>query len=307
MNGNKPILVTGATGAQGSTTIDALLNAGFAVRALVRNPRSTAAQALAARGVELLQGDFDDASSLNAAATGAFGVFSVQVPPRLHDPDSELRAGHNLVEAARQANIDTFVHTSVARAGDQETFIGCQEGRWDLEYWNSKSGVNDMVRIAGFAHWVILKPAFMMDNFIPPKAAGMFPLLSRGVVNTVMSQGTKLDLIAASDVGRFAAAVFAEPTHFNGQEIDLAAESLNSDEIAEVICRATGKRVVARNMSPEKAVVAGASAGLVKSQEWASVEGYKVDIGKAKSYGIALESFEEWTRRHRDDFAVNES
>ncbi len=301
---SKTILVTGATGMQGGATVDALLAAGFTVRALVRDPQSAPSLALAARGVELAQGDFDDPESLKAAMQGSDGVFSMQMTPQPDDLGSEVRTGRNLVEAARAAGVDTFVHSSVARAGDQENFAGWAQGRWWPDYWNSKSAVNDAVRAAGFPHWTVLKPAFMMENFIPPKAGWMFPQLSHGVVGTAIGKGVKLDLVAASDVGRFAAAAFADPHRFHGQDIDLAAESLDMDTIAAAIAKVTGKPVVAKSMSPEEAVAAGNHAGLVSSQEWASVEGYKVDIARAKSFGIALETFAEWAQRHCADFEV---
>lgn len=305
---SKTILVTGATGMQGGATVTALLNTGFKVRALVRDPQSASSQALAARGVELARGDFDDTASLDAAMQGVDGVFSMQMTPQPNDVESEVRTGRNLVEAARRAGVDTFVHSSVARAGDQENFVGWAEGRWWPDYWNSKSAVNEIVRSAGFPHWTVLKPAFMMENFIPPKAAWMYPQLSQGVVATAMTKGSRMDLIAASDVGRFAAAVFADPDRSNGQDIDLATESLDMDTVAATISEVTGKSVVARHMTPEEAVAAGSHAGLVSSQEWASVEGYKVDIARAGSragsFGIALESFADWAQRHRDDFEI---
>ncbi|MDO7834410.1 NmrA family NAD(P)-binding protein [Sphingobium sp. HBC34] len=301
---SKIILVTGATGMQGGATVDALLANGFTVRALVRDPQSASSSALAARGVELARGDFDDLASLDAAMHGVDGVFSMQLPPLPGDLDSEVRAGRNLVEAAKRAGVDMFVHTSVARAGDQEHFVGWAEGRWWPDYWNSKSAVNDLVRSAGFPHWTVLKPAFMMENFIPPKAAWMFPQLSQGFIGTAMAKGARLDLIAASDVGRFAAAAFADPDRFNGQDITLAAEALDMDAVAAIIAEVTGKAVVARHMTTEEAVSAGNHPGLVSSQEWASIEGYKVDLARAHAFGIPLERFADWARRHSEDFEI---
>ena len=299
-----PLLVCGATGAQGGAVVNALLEKGLATRALVRDPASPKAQALAARGVQLAQGDFDDPASLDRAMSGVSGVFSVQLPPWPTDPDGELRTGRNLIEAARRANVDTFVHTSVARAGDHESFASWAEGRWWSDYWTSKSGVNEMVRAAGFPHWVILKPAFMMECYIPPKVERICPMLARAVVGTAMDKGAKLDLIAAADIGRFAAAAFADPERFSGQEIDLAAQSLDADEIAAGIAKATGKAVVARHMTSDDAIAEGNSPHIVGSQEWANIEGYKVDLAKAASHGIALQSFDEWATLHKDDFVI---
>ncbi|WP_163956726.1 NmrA family NAD(P)-binding protein [Sphingomonas insulae] len=78
-----PVLVTGASGNQGGAVVRALLQTGRPVRALVRNPDAASAQALAAQGVEVVKGDFDDAASLDAALVGVAGVFSMQMPSPL--------------------------------------------------------------------------------------------------------------------------------------------------------------------------------------------------------------------------------
>src|SRR3954463_16230506 len=91
------ILVTGATGFQGGATASALLAGGWPVRALVRNPHSPAARALALRGAELFQGDWDDVASLERSMAGVHGVFSVQLPTFQKKDDGERRHGFNLV------------------------------------------------------------------------------------------------------------------------------------------------------------------------------------------------------------------
>lgn len=299
---NLPVFVTGATGAQGGATVAALLAAGMPVRALTRAPGSQAAQDLAAQGADVVAGDFDDAETLRRATAGCGEVFSVQLPPRPSDPDSEMRTGRKLIEAAKAAGVRTFVHTSVARAGDEEGLIGWPEGRWSRDYWTQKSGVNALVRAAEFPRWTILKPAFMMDNLIPPKALFMFPALAGGVIETALLPETRLDLIAASDIGLFAAAAFADPARFDGQEIDLATASPTMGEVAEVIAKVTGKPVIARSLSAEDTVQAGVSPGIAQSHAWSNVEGYRVDLDKAAGHGIPLLSLADWAWQHRADF-----
>lgn len=295
-----PILVTGATGAQGGAVVDALLERGRKVRALCR-PTSDVAS-LKDRGVEIAMGDFDDADALADATRGAIGVFSVQLPPAPGDDHGEERAGRNLIEAARQNGVEQFVHTSVARAGDEQHFQGWEEGRWWREYWTNKTAVNEALKSAGFGHWTILKPAFMMENFIPPKASFMFPALAGGVLETAMTPETKLDLITASDIGRFAAAAFADPETFDGLEIDLAGDSLTMEEVALMISNVTGKPVQAHYLSYDDAVAAGIYPGVAENQQWLIVEGYRVDLQKSASFGIPLENFSSWSLRHADSF-----
>ena len=58
-------------------------------------------------------------------------------------------------------------------------------------------------------------------------------------------QGPKRPEIAATDVGAFAAAAFADPDRFNGHSIDLAAEALTMVEVAAKLAAGTGKSVTA--------------------------------------------------------------
>lgn len=296
------VLVTGATGMQGGATVDALLAQGTTVRALVRDPQAAAAVALGARGVALRQGSFDDEASLIAAMQGVQGVFSMQNVSPPDDPGREIRHGASLVAAARKAGVQVFVHTSVARAGRQHEFAGWAEGRWPEGYWNGKSGVNDLVRASGLPHWTVLKPAYMLENFLPPKVAWMYPGFRGRVIETAMAPDAPLDVLAASDLGRFAAAAFADPARFAGQEIDLAAARVTMGELASYFSAATGETIVAQSLPPEELVARGYAPGLVDSQLWATVEGYRVDLARAASFGVALESPQDWALRNRARF-----
>ena len=62
------VFVTGGTGLTGANVCEQLIDRGDAVRALVRNPDD--ADALAAIGVELVQGDITDADDVVRAAKG---------------------------------------------------------------------------------------------------------------------------------------------------------------------------------------------------------------------------------------------
>src|SRR6516165_7272337 len=75
-NGDKTILVTGATGRQGGAVIRHMLPNGWKLRALTRNPNGYAAKQLSGQGVEIVQGDLEDPASLEQAAHGVYGIFS---------------------------------------------------------------------------------------------------------------------------------------------------------------------------------------------------------------------------------------
>lgn len=70
------IVVTAATGAQGSSVFDYILRDGsFRVRAITRNVASEKAHALTARGAEVVSADYNDLNSIRTAFEGAYGVF----------------------------------------------------------------------------------------------------------------------------------------------------------------------------------------------------------------------------------------
>jgi uncharacterized protein YbjT (DUF2867 family) len=80
MAGKLNVLVTGATGKQGGHLVRELLVRGHSVRALTRKPESAAAASLAARGVTVVPGDFEDQGSLERAAHGVDTVFAMSTP-----------------------------------------------------------------------------------------------------------------------------------------------------------------------------------------------------------------------------------
>ena len=81
MEAKKPVIaVVGATGAQGSGLVRAILQdpeRRFTARAITRKPDSDRARALAAQGAEVVAADTDDPSSLDRAFAGATGAFCV--------------------------------------------------------------------------------------------------------------------------------------------------------------------------------------------------------------------------------------
>ena len=73
----QPVLVTGATGRIGRAVIAELLGAGVPVRALTRNPATTALPAMA----EVVPGDFTEPDSLGPALRAVRAVFLLWTAP----------------------------------------------------------------------------------------------------------------------------------------------------------------------------------------------------------------------------------
>ena len=128
VNGDRVVLVTGATGRQGGAAIRHMSSKGWRLRALTRDPDSHAARELARRGIEVLRGDLENPASLERAVQGAYGVYSVQdywsVGAR-----REVEQGTNLANVAKKAGVRHFVYSSVGGA-ERNSGIDHWESKW---------------------------------------------------------------------------------------------------------------------------------------------------------------------------------
>lgn len=300
MQADDVVLVTGATGTQGGAVARAMLQGGRRVRAFVRNPASAAAVALAGTGCEIAVGSFEDASSLAAALAGVDAVFSVQRPD-LDNSNSEQHHGFALVDAAKAVGVRHFIHSSVCQLDDHARFPRWDEGYWSVSYWTDKQAVEERVRAADFPVVTILRPSFIMENFARAKAQFLFPQLRDGEILTPIAADSLVQLIAADDIGRFAAAALADPARYGGEVIELAGDALYLDGVAATLALATGRSVAARPVSADAALAAGLPAGWVRSQEWINDVGYYVDRSRLEQFPVPLTSFADWAVAHRDE------
>ena len=91
----RTIAVVGSTGLQGGAVSLRLLDQGWRVRALTRNPNGARARELAALGAEVVKADSEDSAALQRTFAGAHGVYSVQ-NHYISGYDGETRQGVNV-------------------------------------------------------------------------------------------------------------------------------------------------------------------------------------------------------------------
>lgn len=125
---SKLIVVTGATGMQGSGVIDALsANPDWRIRGLTRDTNSEKAKALVHRGVEMVAATFDDEDSLKSAFIGANAIFAVTdfyepfikgiAPEKAQQ--IEYERGVNLARAAAETTtLETYFWSTLPAASD---------------------------------------------------------------------------------------------------------------------------------------------------------------------------------------------
>ena len=274
------ILVTGATGRQGGAAARHLLSTGWRVRALTRDPQKPAAQALAKLGAEVVKGNLDDRHSVDQAVVGVYGAFSVQ---NFWETGfaREIQQGKTLADAARAADVQHFVYSSVGGA-ERNTGIPHFDSKWEIEQHVHALGLPA----------TILRPVFYMDNFNSPDFRSA---ILQGTLTLALPPGRTLQMIAVEDIGGFAALALEKPSEFIGRAFELAGDELTLPQAAEAFSRATGRTV--RFVEQPIEQVRSFSKEFADMLEWFDREGYKADIPALRALYPPLQTFEAWLRK----------
>lgn len=299
---SQPILIVGGTGVQGGNVAHELLKHNYHVRILSRSPQSAAAQEIAAKGAEVVQGDMADVDSLAPAMEGVTAIFSAQYADPT-DPSVEPRNAANMVKAAQKAGIEQVVHTSVAGSN--------LFPRWDkykalADYNEHKYQIEELVRNGGFRYWTILHPCKFMESFEEESAKVMEPELKNGVVFGVLKPDTQVKWTCGDNTAQFARAAFENPEKFNKKDINVAGDELSMSQVVQILSSVLDKKVVYETVSHEEAVRRGLMEGTVCGQEWmeAVTPSFGFDISETRQYGVPLTNFETWVATHREKIFI---
>lgn len=261
---SRTVLVAGSTGSQGGAVARALLQRGHAVRALTRRVDSEAARALAELGATIIAGDFEDADSLKAAATGADAVY-VMGTPFGTDPETETRQSVALIEAAREAAVDHIVYASVASALDGT----------GVPHFDSKAEVENHLSTVETPHTVIAPAAYLPELTSPDTLAA----LQQGHYPSFLAGGVPLKHVHLRDLGAFSALVFEQPERYAGQRVEVASLEITSDEVAQRLSEALGRQISVQQIPMEVIRQIGGE-DFVLMVQFFERGGYTVDIDR---------------------------
>jgi uncharacterized protein YbjT (DUF2867 family) len=223
------VLVTGATGKQGSAVARQLNKRGHQVVALVRQPDAAAARALAAVGIELAAGDLADAETLRKAASGAAAVFGISVPFGPGGPGQEVAQAKLLVDLA--ADLGLHLLFSSIRGADRITSSG-------VRHASSKQLIERYVRERP-VRATVLGPTYFMENALNVG----FNRLQDGILAMPLSARKKLDQTTVLDIAALAVHAFEHPDELAGQRIDLASDSLSGTQMASILSQIVGRTI----------------------------------------------------------------
>lgn len=183
---SKIIAVVGATGIQGSSVVNTFLQSpGWTVRALTRDPSSSAAQALASKGCQVLRADLEDPSSLDEAFRGAHAIFlntdfwipyveAIRTGKHSIEEssvvafDTEVRHAKNATDSVVRVAGDTLERLVYSALGPQKDVSG---GRFSQgHHWNTKAVAANYIEAAlpGKASFIYLG-AYSTNTFLLPQ------------------------------------------------------------------------------------------------------------------------------------------
>lgn len=184
-------LVTGITGQTGAAAARTLLDAGHAVRALVRSPEK--ARAWAARGVSLVAGDVTSADDLARAMEGVAGAY-VLAPPDYAASGFVERAGR-IARATRAAAEATGLPRLVFLSSEGAHL---PEGTGVIASLHAAEQALSGVR----TRLTLLRATYFQENFAPVLGLAA----AQGVLPTMLADLDRPQrMVATADIGRVAA------------------------------------------------------------------------------------------------------
>lgn len=250
------ILVTGATGTVGREVVkqlsmmDGQLRVRAGVHSIIKGENLKRLP-----GVEIVEMDFRDPESLQAAFTHVDKVFLVTP----FAPD-QTEMAETLVDEARQTGVKHIVRLSVMGA---DATPGLELGRWhrQIEKYIEDSGIG----------YTFLRPSSFMQNYVNYDAAS---IKKEGKFFGATGDG-KVGYVDARDIAAVGVEALTSEGH-EGKAYEITGpEALSNYEVAQLLSEVTGRQVDYIDM-PEAAAKKGLTdMGVPEAMANAMVELYR--------------------------------
>ncbi len=244
------LLVTGATGMIGSLVVDELVERGAGLSAMVRG---SSAPAFDGRdGVRVVQGDFDDASSLERALQGAERAF-------LLTNSSERTEEQQLafVRAAAAAGVRHVVKLSQLHADAQSP----------VRFLRYHAAVESAIAETGL-DFTFVRPNLVMQAYL-----AFAPSIAAGTLQAPIGQA-RVSIVDARDIARVCAAALTEDGHA-GKTYDVTGpEAVSHQELASALGRVAGHEVSFEQAAPEDFAAMLEQVGMPQWQAAGLIEDY---------------------------------
>lgn len=227
MQNAKTIFVTGATGNQGGAVARSLINNGFKVKALTRNPSSHPAQNLGKLHAEIVQGDLNNTDSFRNHIKDADGIFTVLTYE--NGTDKEIRQGMDLANLAKEYAVKHFLYSSVIGA-DSNTGI---------PHWESKFKIENYIKQIDLPY-TIIRPSSLFENFLIPQVKSR---IVKGKLASPVNKNVVQQFISSKDIGEISSAIFISRHKYLGKTITVAEEEMDMQKVSDIFSEVLGKEI----------------------------------------------------------------
>jgi uncharacterized protein YbjT (DUF2867 family) len=310
MTNKKVIAVLGATGAQGSGLVHAILHDSsgeFSVRALTRDVNSDKAKALADLGAEVVAVDIDNYESLKKAFEGAYGVYAVTFFWEHFSPGKETAQVASIAKAAKENNVQHVVWSTLE---DTRKWVPVEDsrmptlmGNYKVPHFDCKGEADKYFAEQGVPTTNLLT-SFYWENFIH---FGMAPKKDEdGKLALSLPMGDKkLPGIAAQDIGKSAYEIFKNGKDYIGKTIGISGDQLTGQQMADAFSKTLGEKVV-YNAVPFDAY---RGLGFPGAEDLGNMFQFKHDfedyfcdarnVKKAKEINPAMQNFNSWLEANK--------
>jgi uncharacterized protein YbjT (DUF2867 family) len=287
------ILVTGASGLNGSAVVRECSRNGVAVRALVRD-RSKAGALASLPHVELLEGDMARTETLDRALEGIDRALMISsANPQM------LETQCRFIDACKAAGV-----AHVVKFSGKESGIGFDPKKFRFTRMHEE--IERYLEDSGLA-WTHLRPSQFMQVYLreAPTIAGQGLLL-------LPLDDVRLSPVDIGDLAQIAFALLTRGGH-HGRTFEITGpQALSMGEIATAIGAATGKPVRYQKISLEERrrgmQAAGLPSFMIDALDEQALERLRhpesrVELGTHELFGVKPTTFAEFAKRHAAVFA----
>jgi uncharacterized protein YbjT (DUF2867 family) len=279
------ILVTGATGLNGSAAIREFVRRREPVRALVRSAAKAASGGVPAN-VEVVEGDMLRPETLGAALDGVDRVLMISTA------DARLaETQRSFIDAAKRADVRRIVKFS-GRGASLETPFRFNRMHAEVERYLEESGLE----------WTHLRPSQFMQVYFREAPT----IASEGVVYLPL-EDARVAPVDVEDIAEVGFALLHGDGH-EGKAYEMSGpEALAMDEVAERLARVLGKPIRYVNVAPDEKRRTLLSAGIPPAFADAMDELFRerrkgaestVNLSTHETLGVRPTTFEEFARRN---------
>ncbi|KJZ79898.1 hypothetical protein HIM_00612 [Hirsutella minnesotensis 3608] len=285
---SKVLVVFGATGQQGSSVVQQVLNdtelsQTYRIRAITRNANSPNAMQLKDKA-EVLEGDMLDRGFVERALAGAHTVFLMTAPVFGPDGlDAEFNAAKVIADVAVEKGVEYLIFSTLPAVRD------ISGGKFtNVTPFDAKAKAEQYIRSLPLRS-AFYCPGSFMENFASQTFLGPKPVGDgKWVLRRPVPASARLPLIdAVGDGGKFVGAILAQPDRYAGKTFHASTALYDWDEMAAAISRATGKTVIYEQMPVDEF----AREMPFAPEMWSDAFGYYAECGY---FGPDTESLVAW-------------